>query len=168
VEWLSATEEANFFNYLATNPQLNKWAGKIVPRNSAYAPWQETVNLHAEQEIPIWRNVRVTVFGDCYNFSNLIDKHSGIVDNFNGSFMTQTIAGTGFDAAKDKYIYTFNPARWRADDLLGPVALAAADRREAGILSPAPGGPVQATAAPHGAAVPIWSGRGLSRGPEGP
>jgi hypothetical protein len=109
VEWASATEEANFFNYLASNAQLSKWAGQIVPRNSAYAPWQETVNLHAEQQIPIWRDVRVTLFADCYNFSNLIDKHSGIVDNFNSSFMTQTVAGTGYDAAANKYIYTFNP-----------------------------------------------------------
>jgi hypothetical protein len=109
VEWASATEEANFFNYLASNSQLNKWSGKIAPRNSASAAWQETVNLHAEQEIPIWRDVRVTLFADCYNFSNLIDKHSGIVDNFNGAFSTQTVAGTGFDAKTDKYIYTFNP-----------------------------------------------------------
>jgi len=109
VEWLSATEEANFFNYLAGNSQLNKYAGQIVPRNSAYAPWQEAVNLHAEQQIPIWRDIRVTLFADCYNFSNLIDKHSGIVDNFNNSFYTQTIAGTGYDAKTNKYNYTFNP-----------------------------------------------------------
>lgn len=109
VEWISTTEETNFFNYLATNPQLSKWAGQIAPRNSALAPWQETLNLHVEQEIPVWRNYRVTIFADCYNFSNLIDKHSGIVDNFNGSFVAQTIAGAGFDTKTDKYIYTFNP-----------------------------------------------------------
>jgi hypothetical protein len=108
VEWLSATEEANFFSYLASNPQLSKWAGQIAPRNSAVAPWQETLNLHAEQQVPIWHNARVTLFADCYNFSNLIDKHSGIVSNFNGSFVTQAIAGTGYDAATNRYIYTFN------------------------------------------------------------
>jgi hypothetical protein len=109
VEWLSATEEANFFSYMASNPQLSKWAGQIAPRNSALAPWQETLNLHVEQSIPVWRNYRVSVFADCYNFSNLIDKHSGIVDNFNNAFVTQTIAGTGYDTKTNKYIYTFNP-----------------------------------------------------------
>jgi hypothetical protein len=109
VEWISPTEEANFFSYLSTNSQLNKWAGKIAPRNSAYAPWQETLNLHLEQEVPIWHNVRVTLFGDCYNFSNLIDKHSGIVDDYTFSFETQEIAGTGYDTVTHKYIYTFNP-----------------------------------------------------------
>jgi hypothetical protein len=109
VEWLSATEEANFFQYLTTNEQLSKWQGRIAPRNSASAPWQETVNLHVEQSVPLWRDVRVTLFADCYNFSNLIDKHSGIVDNFNGAFSTQTVAGTGYDAKTNKYVYTFNP-----------------------------------------------------------
>jgi hypothetical protein len=109
VEWISPTEEANFFNYLASNPQLSKWAGQIAPRNSAYAPWQETVNLHVEQQIPIWHDVRVTLFADCYNFSNLIDKHSGIVDDYTNSFETQEIAGTGYDTKTNKYIYTFNP-----------------------------------------------------------
>ena len=109
VQWLSATEEANFFSYLATNPQLSKWAGQIAPRNTAYAPWQETLNLHAEQQVPIWRDVRVTLFADCYNFSNLIDKHSGIVDNYNNAFYTQTIAGTGYNKATGQYQYVFNP-----------------------------------------------------------
>jgi hypothetical protein len=109
VEWLSPTEEANFFNYLASNPQLAKWAGKIAPRNSAYAPWQEVINIHVEQEIPIWHNLRATLFADCYNFGNMIDKHSGLVDDFTNSFETQEIAGTGYDTATNKYIYTFNP-----------------------------------------------------------
>jgi hypothetical protein len=108
VEWISATEEANFFSYLATNPQLNKWAGEIAPRNSAYAPWQEVINVHVEQEIPIWHNVRATIFADCYNFGNMIDKHSGIVDDYSNSFETQEIAGTGYDTKTNKYIYTFN------------------------------------------------------------
>jgi hypothetical protein len=108
VQWLSATEEANFFNYLATNPSLSKWAGQIVPRNSVYAPWQETLNLHFEQQIPVWRDVRVTLFADCFNFSNLLDKHSGLVDNYLNAFYTQTIAGTGYNAKTNQYEYVFN------------------------------------------------------------
>ena len=108
VQWLSTTEEANFFSYLATNPDLAKYTGQIVPRNSVYAPWQETLNLHFEQQVPIWRNVRVTLFADCYNFSNLIDKHSGLVDNYLNSFYTQTIAGTGYNKVTNQYMYTFN------------------------------------------------------------
>jgi hypothetical protein len=109
VQWISATEEANFFSYLSTNPQLSKWAGQIAPRNVAYAPWQETLNIHVEQQLPVWKDYRITLFADCYNFSNLIDKHSGIVDNFEGAFQTLTVAGAGYNKVTNQYIYTFNP-----------------------------------------------------------
>jgi hypothetical protein len=109
VEWLSATEEANFFNYLASNPQLSKWAGKIAPRNSATAGEQATLNLHVEQQVPLYyRNTRVVLYADCFNFANLLSKKWGVVDNFNNSFVTQTIAGTSYDTVTNKYIYVFN------------------------------------------------------------
>jgi hypothetical protein len=109
VEWISATEEANFFNYMATNPQLSKWAGQIVPRNSATAGEQATLNLHVEQQLPLYyRDARVTIYADCFNFANLLSKRWGVVDDFENSFVTQTIAGTGYDKVTNKYEYTFN------------------------------------------------------------
>jgi Carboxypeptidase regulatory-like domain len=109
VEWLSSTEEANFFSYMASNPQLSKWAGKIAPRNSATAGEQATLNLHLEQQVPLYyRNTRVVLYADCFNFANLLSKKWGVVDNFNNSFVTQTIAGTGYDKVTNKYIYVFN------------------------------------------------------------
>jgi len=109
VEWLSATEEAKFFKFLAGTPDLAKWAGKIVPRNSTHAGEQSTVNLHVEQQLPLYYgDLRVVVFADCFNFANLLDHNMGIVDNFNNAFVTQTIAGTGYDKVTNKYIYTFN------------------------------------------------------------
>ena len=109
VEWLSATEETNFFNYLASNPQLNKWSGKIAPRNSANAGEQSTLNVHVEQQVPLYyKNTRVVLYVDCFNFANLLSKKWGVVDNFENSFVTQTIAGTGYDTATNKYIYVFN------------------------------------------------------------
>jgi len=109
VEWLSATEEANFFSYLATNPQLSKWEGKIVPRNSANAGEQSTLNLHVEQQVPLYyKSVRCTLYVDCFNFANLLSKRWGVVDNFENSFATQTIAGTGYDKVTNKYEYVFN------------------------------------------------------------
>ncbi len=109
VEWLSSTEEANFFSYMASNPQLSKWAGRIAPRNSATAGEQATLNLHFEQQVPLYyRGTRVVLYADCFNFANLLSKKWGVVDNFNNSFVTQTIAGTGYDKVTNKYIYVFN------------------------------------------------------------
>ncbi len=109
VMWLSQTEENNFFSYLANTPQLARWAGQIVPRNSTHAGEQETINLHFEQQLPVGGNVRVVLFADCYNFANLLDSKYGVVDNFDNSFVTQTVAGTGYNAKTNQYIYTFNP-----------------------------------------------------------
>jgi len=110
VMWLNATEEANFFNYLAGTPGLAKWAGKIVPRNSANAGEQTSLNVHVEQQVPIHGDIRVVLFADCFNFANLINKKYGVVNNFNNSFITQTVAGTGYNKATNQYIYTFNPS----------------------------------------------------------
>ena len=112
VTWASPTEEAAFFSYLATNPDLSRWSGKVVSRNSSYAQWQRTVNLHVEQEVPLPGDAHITFFADCFNFANLLNKKWGVTTDYNGSFETQTIAGTGYNAAanggRGQYIYTFN------------------------------------------------------------
>jgi len=114
VSWLSSTEEGNFFAWLAQHPDLAKYAGQVAPRNAFYSPDQETVNVHVEQQIPIYSNkVSFTVFADCYNFANLLNRKWGIVNNY-GTYETadQTVAGTGYNPAgnggQGQYIYVFN------------------------------------------------------------
>jgi hypothetical protein len=112
VTWASATEEANFFQFLANTPDLAKWAGQVVPRNSAFAPWEKTLNLHVEQEIPVAStSVRLKLFADCYNFANLLDRDWGITEVYDFPY-SRTIAGTAYNPAGNggagQYIYTFN------------------------------------------------------------
>lgn len=113
VRWLSSTEQTNFFNWLAGTPDLAKWAGKIAPRNAFYAQWQRTVNLHVEQEIPIYKRARVVAYWDCFNFANLLDHSWGVVSNYSNTFQSATVAGTGYDPTANngagQYIYVFNP-----------------------------------------------------------
>jgi hypothetical protein len=112
VEWASSTDESNFFTFLSQNPALQKYEGQIAPRNAFYAPWQRTVNLHFEQQVPIWKDLRMTLFADCFNFGNLLNRNWGVVTNYSGSFSSRTIAGTGYDAAgnggQGAYVYVFN------------------------------------------------------------
>jgi len=114
VEWASATDEANFFSWLAepTNHKLAAYAGKIAPRNAFYAPWQRTLNLHIEQNVPIWGPSYVTFFADCYNFGNLINKNWGVVDDWDNAFESRTVVGTAFDPSgrggAGAYVYTYN------------------------------------------------------------
>jgi outer membrane receptor for ferrienterochelin and colicin len=113
VTWASTTDEQNFFAWLSQNPDLEKYEGKIAPRNAFYAPWQKTVNLHLEQNIPMWRVGHFVLFADCFNFANLFARHWGIVDNWDNSFNVRSVVGTGYNAAGNggagQYIYVYNP-----------------------------------------------------------
>src|SRR5579862_3078776 len=90
VEWASSTEESNFFSWLGQNGDLAKYAGGVAPRNAFYAPWQHTLNLKLEQQVPIYGSGRLVLFADCFNFANLLNKNWGIVANFDNSFNTRT------------------------------------------------------------------------------
>jgi outer membrane receptor for ferrienterochelin and colicin len=111
VAWASAADEAAFFGtYLPQHPELEKYEGKIAPRNAFYAPWQRTINLHVEQQIPIYGPGKLIVFADCYNFANLLNRSWGIVTNYDGSFNSRTAVGTVFNATTNQYVYLFNAA----------------------------------------------------------
>ena len=112
VTWASSAEETAFFNYLAGTPELAKYSGQVVPRNSAFGKSEHTVNLHIEQQIPVYGSARVIIFGDCYNFANLLNHNWGITENYDGSFETKTVAGTGYiptgNGGAGQYLYVFN------------------------------------------------------------
>jgi len=58
---------------------LERYRGKIVPRNSGRSPWVTTVDLRLKQEIPIWRKTRGVVSLDVENLANLINNDWGQV-----------------------------------------------------------------------------------------
>ncbi len=111
VAWASPTEEANFFNFLGQNPSLAQFAGQVVPRNSAFSPWERFLNLHFEQRIPTYGGGRVTLFADCFDFLNLLNRNWGQVAIYDFPY-SRSIAGTLYNAAGNggagQYIYVFN------------------------------------------------------------
>jgi hypothetical protein len=113
VAWASPVEEANFFQFLGNTPDLAHFEGGVVPRNAVNAAWQKTINLHLEQAIPVRGPVRLTVFADCFNFANLLDKDWGIAEVYDFPWV-RTIAGTNYNPAGNggagQYTYTFNSA----------------------------------------------------------
>jgi hypothetical protein len=58
---------------------LERYRGRIVPRNSGRSPWVTTVDLRLAQEIPIWRKARGVVSLDLENLANLINNDWGQV-----------------------------------------------------------------------------------------
>jgi hypothetical protein len=129
VQWISPTEEAAFWTWLASHPALAKYEGQVAPRNAFWGAWQHTLNLSLTQSVPVWHDVDVKVFATMFNFANLLDKKWGIVSNYgqyNFPFGEQTVAGTGYNPAGNggagQYLYTFNPGTLGAPQLYSDLS----------------------------------------------
>jgi Carboxypeptidase regulatory-like domain len=110
VAWNNPTEEANFFNFVATS-SLKNYVGKVAPRNGELSPYQMTLDLHFSQDIPIPGKAKLQVFCDVLNFANLLNDRWGIVDGVDYPY-TRTVAGATFNKAgnggQGQYVYYFN------------------------------------------------------------
>jgi hypothetical protein len=56
---------------------LEKWRGRIMPRNSHRSPWVTSLDLRFAQELPIFRRTRGVVTFDIENFANLLNSDWG-------------------------------------------------------------------------------------------
>lgn len=56
---------------------LEKWRGRIVPRNSHSSSWLSVLDLRMSQELPIWRKARGVLTVDVENLANMIDNDWG-------------------------------------------------------------------------------------------
>ena len=109
VTWASPAQRDAFFAF-AQNSDLKNYAGRIVPPNRSHNPWQKTLDLHIEQELPMYRSTRVLLFADCLNFANLFKKSWGIAEGldfaaaypgYNRPVVSAALNGTG------QYVYSF-------------------------------------------------------------
>ena len=58
---------------------LERYRGKVVPRNSGRSPWVTSLDMRLAQEIPIWRKTRGVLSLDIENLANLINNDWGRV-----------------------------------------------------------------------------------------
>jgi hypothetical protein len=56
---------------------LNRYRGRIVPRNSHTSPWVSVLDLRFAQELPIFRRTRGILTFDVENFANLLNSDWG-------------------------------------------------------------------------------------------
>ncbi len=62
---------------------LDKYRGKVAPRNAFNSKWFTKLDLHIAQEIPTFvGRSRVTLFADVENFTNLINKKWGQIREY--------------------------------------------------------------------------------------
>ncbi len=100
-----APTEDQWNTFLATTG-LDKYRGRVAPRNALDAPWIHTLDFHYDLTIPI-SVVQVQLSFDVLNLINLIDHNSGLIRYVN--FQTYTALNySGTDTATGKPIYTVN------------------------------------------------------------
>ncbi len=56
---------------------LEKYRGRIMPRNSHRSPWATVLDLRFAQELPIFRKTRGILTLDIENFANMLNKDWG-------------------------------------------------------------------------------------------
>ena len=67
---------------------LEKWRGRIMPRNSHRSPWVTSLDLRFAQELPIFRRTRGIVTFDIENFANLLNSDWGQLRQVSFPFVT--------------------------------------------------------------------------------
>ncbi len=78
----AAQTQANL-EALINSTGLNKYRGKIAPRNAFNSKWFTRFDLHISQEIPTFvGGSRIELFADIENITNLIDKDWGQVREY--------------------------------------------------------------------------------------
>jgi Carboxypeptidase regulatory-like domain len=105
------SNETRFWNMVNAEGSLAKFAGKVTPRNSAFSPWTNSVDLNISQEIPSFFKGHKAVFVlDILNFGNMLNKRWGRITemafNGNGGQSRSFVNFVGIDPATGKYIYS--------------------------------------------------------------
>ncbi|WP_085810333.1 carboxypeptidase regulatory-like domain-containing protein [Sphingomonas sp. TZW2008] len=72
-----------YLDNLINSTKLNKYRGKVAPRNAFNSKWFTRFDLHIGQEIPTFiGDSRVELFADIENITNLINKNWGQVREY--------------------------------------------------------------------------------------
>jgi len=90
---------------------LERYRGRIMPRNSHRSPWLSVLDLRFAQELPIFRRTRGILTFDIENFANMINKDWGQLRQVSFPYVAPVvdvnrIATTGCpNAAASCYVY---------------------------------------------------------------
>lgn len=110
--------EKQFFDWLAQNPQLAKYAGSYAPANGFRSSWINTFDLHVSQQLPgFFKGHKSEVWVDIQNVGNLLNKKWGRIYDY-GFFADARVANLqGIYNGKYVYntLYTDQPSAANAD-----------------------------------------------------
>jgi len=108
--------ENEFFQWLSQHPDLLRYQGGVVPRNSARSSWVNTFDIRISQELPgFFSGHRTEVWLDIMNVGNMIDKDWGQINEIGFPHGRRVAAMRGINDA-GQYIYDFTTeTRYRPD-----------------------------------------------------
>ena len=85
-----SVDTQNQLNTLINSTQLNRFRGQIAPKNIARNRAITRIDLHLEQEIPLFfRKSRISVFADINNLPNLLNSDWGGLRQIGGASVIQ-------------------------------------------------------------------------------
>jgi hypothetical protein len=116
VKFNTPADETAFWAVVDANPDLGRFKGRVVDRNSSYAPWVNNVDMRISQELPGFTSKHKAVFAlDFLNFGNLLNKKWGRIDEVAFPSRRSFVNFVGIDPGTGKYIYSVNTNGAAAD-----------------------------------------------------
>ena len=105
----NAAMEQAFFDWLAQNPDLARYAGGVAPQNAGRADWVNTFDVRINQELPgFFKGHKAELWLDIQNVGNMINDDWGHIYDY-GFFANQRILGVQ-GIYNGQYVYNFtNP-----------------------------------------------------------
>ncbi len=104
-----AAMETAFFNWLADNPELQRYRGQVAPANAFRAKWVNSFDVRISQEFPGFMSGHKTELSlDIMNIGNLINKDWGLIDDYGFNSTRRVMNYAGIDPATGKYVYNFS------------------------------------------------------------
>jgi hypothetical protein len=109
------------FNKWLKDTGLDKYRGRIVPRNAFSSPWYKRIDLRFAQDLPGVYKGRAKFMIDIQNLGNLIDHNWGRSQSVPFPYATPAV-DVAIDPATGKYVYSnLRPANANITDVLGSV-----------------------------------------------
>lgn len=115
-----AAMEASFYDWLAQNPDLAKYAGTYAPANGFRSGWVNIFDVRISQELPgFYKGHKAKVWLDIQNVGNLINKDWGHIMDYGFYADSRAAYMVGIDGGQ--YVYNFRDSSFNTDKNKGPV-----------------------------------------------
>ncbi|HET6602735.1 MAG TPA: carboxypeptidase regulatory-like domain-containing protein [Xanthomonadaceae bacterium] len=104
----SATEEANFWAFVNSDPYLSSHLGQVAARNAATSPWVHNFDVRISQELPgFFADNTAEIWIDILNIGNLLNDDWGRVEEVFFPFNRGVVEYGGIDS-QGRYVYRVN------------------------------------------------------------